>query len=63
MKTEIFVFFESLNQNLTFHVHNVKFLSQEPLKKLSGSFSIIDIKLTIQAFSGEACDCMRLGMR
>ena len=31
MKIEIFVFFESANQNLSFHVHNMKFLSQEPL--------------------------------
>ena len=37
MKIEIFVFFESVNQHLSFHVHNAKFLSQEPLKKLSGT--------------------------
>ena len=43
MKTEIFVFFESVNQSLSFHVHNVKFLSQEPLKKLSGTLPINDI--------------------
>ena len=35
MKIELFVFFEFVNQNLSFHLHNnVKFLSQEPLKKL-----------------------------
>ena len=43
MKIEIFVFFESVNQNLSFHVHNVKFLSQETLKKLSGTLSLNDI--------------------
>ena len=43
MNIEIFVFFESVNQNLSFHVHNVEFLSQEPLKKLSRTFSINDI--------------------
>ena len=43
MKIEIFVFFESLNQNLSFHLHIVKFLNQEPLKKLSGTLSINDI--------------------
>ena len=43
MKIKIFVFFESAYQNLPFHVHNVKFLSQEPLKKLSGMLSINDI--------------------
>ena len=42
MKIEIFVFFESVTQSLSFHVHNVKFLSQEPVKKLSGTFSIND---------------------
>ena len=34
MKIEIFAFLESVNQNLFFHVYNVKFLSKEPLKKL-----------------------------
>ena len=43
MKIEIFVFFESVNQNLSFHVHNVIFLSQEPLKNLSGTLSVNDI--------------------
>ena len=43
MKIEIFVFFKSVNQNLSFHVHNVKFLSQERLKKLSGTLSLNDI--------------------
>ena len=43
MKIKIFVFFESVNQNLSFHVHNVKFLSQETLKKLSGTLSLNDI--------------------
>ena len=43
IKIEIFVFFESLNQNLSFHLHIVKFLSQEPLKKSSGTLSINDI--------------------
>ena len=42
MKIEIFGFFKSVNQNLSFHVHKVKFLSQESLKKLSGTFSIND---------------------
>ena len=35
MKIEIFVIFEYMNQHLSFHVRNVKFLSQEPLKKKS----------------------------
>ena len=43
MKIEILVFFESVNQDLSFHVHNARFLSQEPLKKLSGRFSINEI--------------------
>ena len=43
MKIEIFAFFESVNQNLSFHVHNVTFLSQELLKKLSETLSISDI--------------------
>ena len=43
MKIEIFAFFESVNQNLSFHVHNVAFLSQELLKKLSETLSISDI--------------------
>ena len=43
MKIEIFVFFESVNQNLSSHVHNVKLLCKEPLKKLSGTLSINDI--------------------
>ena len=43
MKIEIFVFFESANQNLSVHVHNVKFLGQEFLKKLSGTLSLNDI--------------------
>ena len=43
MKIEIFVFFESVNQSLSFHVRNVKFLTQEPLKKLSGTLSVNDI--------------------
>ena len=32
MKIEIFIFFESVDQKLSSHVHNVKILSQEPLK-------------------------------
>ena len=43
MKIETFVFFESVNQNLSFHVHNVKLLSLEPLNKLSGTLSKIII--------------------
>ena len=43
MKIEIFAFFESVNQNLSFHVYNVTFLSQELLKKLSETLSISDI--------------------
>ena len=42
MKIEIFAFLESVNQNLSFHVYNVKFLSQEPLKKLSETLPIND---------------------
>ena len=42
MKIEIFVFFESVTQSLSFHVHNLKFLSQEPVKKLPGTFLIND---------------------
>ena len=42
MKIEIFAFFEFVNQKLSFHVHSVKFLSQEPLKKLSGTLSLND---------------------
>ena len=29
MKIEIFVFFESVNQNFSFHVHKVKFLGYQ----------------------------------
>ena len=43
MKIEIFAFFESVNQILSFNVNNVKFLSQEPLKKLPGTLSLNDI--------------------
>ena len=43
MNIEIFVIFESVNQNLSFYVHNVKFLSQEPLKKLSETLSVNDV--------------------
>ena len=43
MIIEILVFFESVNQNLSFHVYNVKFLNQEPVKKLSGTLSLNDI--------------------
>ena len=43
MKIEIFVFFEAVNQNLSFHVHNVKFLSQKPLKKLPETLPVNDI--------------------
>ena len=42
MKIEIFVFFESVTQSLSFHVHNLKFLSQEHVKKLPGTFLIND---------------------
>ena len=43
MKIEIFIFFESVDQKLSSHVHNVKILSQEPLKKLSGTLATNDI--------------------
>ena len=42
MEIEISVFFESVNQNISFHVHNVNFSSLQPLKKLSGTLSIND---------------------
>ena len=39
MKIEIFKNWDSkdVSENLFFHVYNVKFLSQEPPKKLSGT--------------------------
>ena len=42
MKIEILYFFESVNQNLSFHVPNLKFLSQDALRKLSGTLPIND---------------------